>query len=98
MRWAASPLPRWSGWVQRLLTRLVFQRPDQESLLHNLKLPIRDEAQYLREAAAELGRFMGAEASVVDDPKLCDLDLRRPILVGQLARRRGELIRWVQAS
>ncbi len=32
------------GWVQRLLTRLVFRRPDQEALLHNLKLPIRDEA------------------------------------------------------
>ncbi len=79
------------GWLQRLLTRLVFRRPDQESLLHNLKLPIRDEFQYLQQAAAELGRFMGADASVVDDPNLCELDLRRPILVGQLSRRRAEL-------
>ena len=79
------------GWVQRLLTRMVFRRPDQEALLHHLKLPIRDEAQYLLEAAAELGQFMGADASVVDDTKLCDLDLRRPALVGQLSRRRAEL-------
>jgi LytS/YehU family sensor histidine kinase len=34
---------------------------------------------------------MGADASVVDDPKLCDLDLRRPALVGQLARGRTRL-------
>jgi hypothetical protein len=79
------------GWVQRLLTRLVFRRPDQEPLLQNLKLPIRDEAEYLLEAAAELGRFMGADASVVDDPKLGDLDLRRPVLAGQLSKRRAEL-------
>jgi two-component system LytT family sensor kinase len=79
------------GWVQRLLTRLVFRRPDQEPLLHNLKLPVRDEAEYLLKAAAELGRFMGADASVVDDLKLRDLDLRRPILVGQLTRARAEL-------
>jgi two-component system LytT family sensor kinase len=79
------------GWVQRLLTRLVFRRPDQEPLLHNLKLSIRDEAQYLLTAATELGRFMGAEASVADDLKLCELDLRRPALVGQLSRMRAEL-------
>ncbi len=79
------------GLVQRLLTRLVFRRPDQEPLLRNLKMPIRDEAQYLVQAAAELGRFMGADASVVDDAKLCDLDLRRPVLVGQLSRGRAEL-------
>ena len=79
------------GWVQRLLTRLVFRRPDQEPLLHDLKMPIHDEAMYLREAAAGLGRFVGAEASVVDDPKLRALDLRRPALVGQLPRGRAEL-------
>jgi two-component system LytT family sensor kinase len=79
------------GWVQRLLTRLVFRRPDQEPLLHNLKLPIHDEAQYLLEASAELGRFMGADTSVVDDAKLCDLDLRRPALVGELMRGRAQL-------
>ncbi len=79
------------GWVQRLLTRLVFRRPDQEALLNHLKLPIRDEAQYLSQAASELGVFMGADASVTGDPKLGDLDLRRPILVGQLSRLRTEL-------
>ena len=42
------------GWVQRLLTRLVFRRPDQEPLLHNLKLPVRDEAEYLLKSAAEI--------------------------------------------
>jgi two-component system, LytTR family, sensor kinase len=79
------------GWVQRLLTRLVFRRPDLEPLLHNLKLPIRDETEYLLQAAAELGRFMGADTSVVDDPKLWHLDLRRPVLVGQLSHGRAEL-------
>ncbi len=79
------------GWVQRLLTRLVFRRPDQEPLLQNLKVPIHDEAEYLSGAAAELGRFMGADASVVDDPKLGVLDLRRPVVVGQLSKRRAEL-------
>ncbi|HTB16158.1 MAG TPA: histidine kinase [Bryobacteraceae bacterium] len=79
------------GWVQRLLTRLVFRRPDQEALLQNLKVPIRDEAHYLLQAASELGRFMGAETSIVGDPKLCELDLRRPALVGQLSRGRTEL-------
>ncbi len=79
------------GWVQRLLTRLVFRRPDQEPLLQNLKLPIRDEGQYLLQAASELGRFMGADAAVIDDPRLCTFDLRRPALVGQLSRGRAEL-------
>ena len=79
------------GWVQRLLTRLVFRRSDQEPLIHNLKLPIRDEAEYVLHAAAELGQFMGAEASVVDDVKLRDLDLSRPALVGQLSKGRAEL-------
>jgi signal transduction histidine kinase len=83
------------GWIQRLLTRLVFRRPDEESLLHNLKLPIRDESHYLLQAASELGRFMGTDASVVADPKIFELGLRRPVLVGQLAgplwRSRAEL-------
>lgn len=79
------------GWVQRLLTRLVFRRPDEEPLLHALKSPIHDEAHYLLEAAERLGRFVGADASVVDDPKLSELDLRRPVLVGQLSRGRAEL-------
>lgn len=79
------------GWVQKLLTRLVFRRPDQEPLLHRLKSPIHDEAEYLLEASADLGRFISADASVVDDAKLRSLDLRRPALTGQLARERVEL-------
>ncbi len=79
------------GSVQRLLTRLVFRRPDQEPLMHDLKSPIHDEARYLLDAAVRLGRFVGADASVVDDPRLSELDLRRPVLVGQLSRGRTEL-------
>jgi hypothetical protein len=77
--------------VQDLLTRLVFRRPDQEPLLHDLKAPIRDEARYLLDAAARLGRFTGAEATVVDDFRLGELDLRRPALTGQLSRGRAGL-------
>jgi hypothetical protein len=77
--------------VQSLLTRLVFRRPDQEPLLHDLKGPIRDEARYLLDASAGLGQFVGAEASVVDDPALGALDLRRPTLTGQLSRGRASL-------
>jgi two-component system LytT family sensor kinase len=77
------------GWLQRLLTRLVFRRPDQEPLLHHLKLPIRDESEYVLDAASQLAQFMGAEASVIDDAKLRGLDL--PVLVGQLTRGRAEL-------
>jgi len=79
------------GWIQRLLTRLVFRRSDQEPLLHHLKSPIDDEARYLADAATELGLFMGANASIVADEKLCGLDLRRPTLVGQLSRERALL-------
>jgi two-component system LytT family sensor kinase len=79
------------GRVQRLLTRLVFRRPDQDALLHDLKTPVRDEKAYLAAAAARLGEFMGADASVVEDPDLAALDLRRPALVSELPRHRAEL-------
>lgn len=79
------------GWVQSLLTRLVFRRPDLEPLLDDLKSPIHDEARYLLAAAARLGTFAGSDASVVDDPDLAELDLRRPMLVGQLSKGRAEL-------
>jgi LytS/YehU family sensor histidine kinase len=52
-------------------------------------LPIRDERQYLIDASAELGRFVGADASVIEDANL--LDLRRPALVGQLSKGRAAL-------
>jgi two-component system LytT family sensor kinase len=78
------------GRVQRLLTRLVFRRPDLEALLQSLRTPVRDENEYLAAAAARLGEFMGAGASVVEDPDLLALDLRRPVLVSELPRRRAE--------
>jgi two-component system LytT family sensor kinase len=72
--------------VQNLLTRLVFRRPDREALIEKLKAPVRDEPAYLATAAAQIGDFMGADASVVDEPRLLELDLRRPALVSELPR------------
>ena len=77
--------------IQRLLTRLVFRRPDRDALLESLKTPIRDERDYLSEAARRLGEFMGAEASAIEDPRLLELDLSRPVLVSELSRHRGEM-------
>jgi two-component system LytT family sensor kinase len=73
--------------VQNLLTRLVFRRPDRDALIEKLKAPVRDEREYLGTAAREIGEFMGADVSVVDDPRLLELDLRRPTLVSELPRR-----------
>jgi signal transduction histidine kinase len=79
------------GRVQNLLTRLVFRRPDREALLRDLKTPIRDEREYLAAAARRLGEFMGAEATLVEDPHLAELDLRRPALASEVSRYRAEL-------
>lgn len=79
------------GRVQSLLTRLVFRRPDRDALLENLKAPIRDEDEYLKRAARQLGEFMGADASVVEDRRLLELDLRRPVLTSELPQHRTEL-------
>ena len=79
------------GWVQDLLTHLVFRSPDREALLDRLKTPVRDEAAYLAAAAQHLGIFMGADASVIENPKLMQLDLRRPALVSELPAVRDEL-------
>ena len=73
--------------VQNLLTRMVFRRPDRDALIERLKAPVHDEPAYLAAAAsAESGEFMGADASVVDDSRLLELDLRRPALVSELPR------------
>ena len=48
--------------VQRLLTRVVFRRPDREALLAALKTPVRGESDYLALVAERLSEFMGAEA------------------------------------
>jgi two-component system, LytTR family, sensor kinase len=73
------------GKLQSVLTRMVFRRPDRDALIDHLKTPVRDEHAYLAAAARQLGRFMGAEASIVEDTSLVDLDLRRPVLVSELA-------------
>ena len=77
--------------LQSLMTHLVFRQPDLNHLLDRLKAPVREEAAYLESAARELGRFMGAEAALSDDPNLPDLDLGRPVLVSELPRMRAEL-------
>ena len=79
------------GRVQSAMTHLVFRQPDRDDLFDRLKTPIRDEAAYLDSAAREIGRFMGADATLSDDPNLPDLDLGRPVLVSELPRYRAEL-------
>jgi two-component system LytT family sensor kinase len=79
------------GWVQELLTHLVFRSPNQEALFDRLKIPVQDEAAYLDSAAQQLGVFMGADASLVENAKLVDLDLRRPALVSELPAVRAVL-------
>ena len=49
--------------VQRLLTNVVFRRPDSESLLAALKTSVRSEDEYLSLLVARLAEFMGAEVS-----------------------------------
>jgi two-component system, LytTR family, sensor kinase len=77
--------------LQSVMTHLVFRQPDQDALFDRLKTPVRDEQEYLESAAAEIGGFMGAEASLSDDPNLPDVDLGRPALVSELPRLRAEL-------
>jgi hypothetical protein len=71
--------------VQGMLTRLVFRRPDREALLRKLKTPIRDEEEYLREAAGLLGECMGA--GVIDTAHHMELDLVRPAVTSELLSR-----------
>jgi len=78
------------GWVQRMVTKLFFRRPALDGLLEALKAPIREEEEYLASAARQMGNFMGAEASAVDDPRLHELDLNRAELVSELVRYRTE--------
>ncbi|HEY6343655.1 MAG TPA: histidine kinase [Bryobacteraceae bacterium] len=83
--------------VQSLLTRLLFgRRHGEEALLRNLKSPVREEAEYVRMGASEIGEFMGALASVEDDSRFQDWELRRPALVlefsvSEFSRLRSEL-------
>ena len=77
--------------VQAMLTRLVFRRPDIDALLRSLKSPVRDERQYVESAAAKLGEFMGASATVAENARLDELELLRPALVSEFSRHRAEL-------
>jgi two-component system LytT family sensor kinase len=77
--------------LQSLLTRLVFRSPDRDALLAKLKTPVRDEREYLRDAATWLGEFMGAE--VIDGGQLGDIDVARPAIVSEVPRDRAPLER-----
>jgi two-component system, LytTR family, sensor kinase len=59
-------------------------------LLKDLTTAIHDEREYLASAASRLGKFMGTEASVVEDSRLAQLDLRRPALISEASRYRAE--------
>ena len=77
--------------VQRLLTRLVFRRPDLDALIANLKTPVREESEYLAVAARLIGRFMGADARLATDARLDGFDLRRPAQISELPPLRPPL-------
>jgi two-component system LytT family sensor kinase len=70
--------------VQRLLTRLVFRRPDLDALIADLKTPVREESVYLAGAARRIGKFMGADTELTEDKRLDAFDLRRPALISEL--------------
>src|SRR5580658_8083735 len=78
-------------WVQAALTRLVFRRKDVEALLRDLKQVVREEQAYVESAAAQLGAFVSAQASLSTGAGSDDPDPRRPMLVSEFSRRRAEL-------
>jgi two-component system LytT family sensor kinase len=84
------------GVVQRMLTRVVFRRPDTDALLADLKITVRNENDYLASASARLAEFMGAEAYSPSGDlaiALAAFDLGRPVLVSELAALRADLER-----
>ncbi|MEP6962518.1 MAG: hypothetical protein ABI995_10580, partial [Acidobacteriota bacterium] len=50
------------GAIQRLLTRIVFRRPNPQTLMQALRMPVRDEETYLAGAVRLLANYAGAEA------------------------------------
>lgn len=58
------------GSLQRMLTHVVFRRPDETALLSTLRMPIRSEDDYLNSAARLLGGYMQADVwlSAKQDP------------------------------
>ncbi len=51
--------------AQRMLTRLILRRGNEEILFRELRIPVTTEEEYIAAAAARLGDFMGAPAAVV---------------------------------
>ncbi len=78
-------------YVQAALTSLVFRRKDVEALLRNLKQVVREEQAYVESAAAHLGEFVSAQASLSTGDGLDGMEPRRPMLVSEFSRRRTEL-------
>jgi two-component system, LytTR family, sensor kinase len=77
--------------IQAALTRLVFRRKDVEALLRNLKQVVREEKVYVESAAAQLGEFVSAQASISAGAGSNDPDPRRPMLVSEFSGHRAEL-------
>jgi hypothetical protein len=77
--------------VQAALTRLVFRRKDVEALLRNLKQVVREEQSYVESAAAQLGEFVSAQASLSTGAGLEEMEPRRPMLASEFSPLRAEL-------
>ena len=50
--------------LERALTGLVFRRADEAALTADLRVPIRDEEEYLQHAAQLVGQHVGAPVSL----------------------------------
>ncbi|GIU80739.1 MAG: hypothetical protein KatS3mg005_3977 [Bryobacteraceae bacterium] len=69
--------------VQQLLTRLVFRRGDAEALLERIRrMPVKGEAEFTGQAAAEIAAFFQAERQPAAPPGA-------PLLPFGLGRRAG---------
>jgi signal transduction histidine kinase len=69
--------------VQQLLTRLVFRRGDAEALIERIRrMPIKGEAEFTEQAAAEIAAFFQAERQPASPPGA-------PALPFGLGRRAG---------
>lgn len=54
--------------LQRILTRVLFRRPDEATLLSALRAPVRSEDDYLNVAARVLGNYTQAEVWLCPRP------------------------------
>jgi hypothetical protein len=62
--------------VQRLLTQVVFRRPDERALFAQLRRTVRDEGEYLAFATQLLGNYVGADAHIIGQPSETSVALR----------------------